>query len=361
MLFERTCREYGITARLTTRRSPTTTGKTERFHRSLRRELLDETGAFDTIEAAQAAIDEWVHAYNSVRPHQSLNMAAPASLFRSRSTDPDSAPSTPIDAEKPIADRPAPTVADRSGSAVEFDAVVPPSGVVTIAGTQQVWVGKNHAQRTVVMWADLSSVHVISDDTVITTVLSKLTTADLQRLRARGTRPGRPTPATAAVDTSTATHQPRAIEIDRTANRDGIVRRWRPRPRPGWCPRRRKPHHASHRRRPDPRDQRHPSDKTLPNPLDLEDIRRLTGVREASTPLPPAPPSGPQSVHRRLPTSGQIMVAGQRLRVSPTYTGTIVAVIVDDHHLRVLDGTKELSHHARTTTKAIHNFNAHRR
>lgn len=54
------------------------------------------------------------------------------------------------------------------------------------------------------------------------------------------------------------------------------------------------------------------------------------------------------------------MVAGQRLRVTPTYAGTIVTVIVDDHHLRVLDGTKELSLHARTTTKAIRNFNAHR-
>ena len=56
VLFERTCREYGITARLTKRRSPTTTGKIERFHRTLRRELLDETGAFDTIETAQTAI-----------------------------------------------------------------------------------------------------------------------------------------------------------------------------------------------------------------------------------------------------------------------------------------------------------------
>lgn len=36
---------------------------------------------------------------------------------------------------------------------MEFDTVVPPSEVVTIAGAQQVWVAKNYAQRTVVMWA----------------------------------------------------------------------------------------------------------------------------------------------------------------------------------------------------------------
>ncbi|MGV3703609.1 integrase core domain-containing protein [Mycolicibacterium sp. PO1] len=70
VLFERICRDNGITTRLTKRHSPTTTGKVERFHKTLRRELLDETGAFESIEAAQAAIDEWVHAYNTVRPHQ---------------------------------------------------------------------------------------------------------------------------------------------------------------------------------------------------------------------------------------------------------------------------------------------------
>ncbi|PVY95460.1 integrase-like protein [Actinomycetospora cinnamomea] len=42
VLFERVCRERGITARLTKRRSPTTTGKIERFHQTLRGELLDQ-------------------------------------------------------------------------------------------------------------------------------------------------------------------------------------------------------------------------------------------------------------------------------------------------------------------------------
>ncbi len=87
VLFERICRENGITARLAKRRSPTTSGKIERFHRTLRRELLDEVGAFASIEAAQAAIDEWVHAYNTLRPHQALNMATPAGLFRGRTAE----------------------------------------------------------------------------------------------------------------------------------------------------------------------------------------------------------------------------------------------------------------------------------
>ena len=41
VLFERVCRENGITARLTKPYSPTTTGKIERWHQTLRREFLD--------------------------------------------------------------------------------------------------------------------------------------------------------------------------------------------------------------------------------------------------------------------------------------------------------------------------------
>jgi transposase InsO family protein len=82
VLFERVCREHGITAKLTGPYSPTTTGKVERWHRTLRRELLDDCGPFADLPSAQAAISAWVHAYNHARPHQALDMATPASLFR---------------------------------------------------------------------------------------------------------------------------------------------------------------------------------------------------------------------------------------------------------------------------------------
>jgi transposase InsO family protein len=62
VLFERVCREHGITPRLTKPRSPTTTGKIERWHKSLRRELLDAASPFADQATAQAAIDAWVHA-----------------------------------------------------------------------------------------------------------------------------------------------------------------------------------------------------------------------------------------------------------------------------------------------------------
>jgi len=80
-MFDRICREQGISHRLTGVRSPTTTGKIERFHQSLRREFLDGR-VFASLEAAQAELDAWVLDYNSARPHQALEMQVPAERFR---------------------------------------------------------------------------------------------------------------------------------------------------------------------------------------------------------------------------------------------------------------------------------------
>ncbi|MYS86668.1 IS481 family transposase [Streptomyces sp. SID5474] len=93
VMFERVCRENGVNQRLTKPRSPTTTGKIERFHKTLRREMLDHSGPFANPAAAQAAIDAWVHAYIHTRPHQSLEMATPAQVFRPHTLT--TGPSTP--------------------------------------------------------------------------------------------------------------------------------------------------------------------------------------------------------------------------------------------------------------------------
>jgi hypothetical protein len=56
VLFDRILRENGISHRHTGVRSPTTTGKIERFHQSLRREFLDGK-TFASLETAQAELD----------------------------------------------------------------------------------------------------------------------------------------------------------------------------------------------------------------------------------------------------------------------------------------------------------------
>ena len=81
VLFDRICRENGIDHILTQPRSPTTTGKIERFHRSLRVEF-NTRQVFRNLKTAQEALDEWVAYYNTQRPHQALGDAAPESRFR---------------------------------------------------------------------------------------------------------------------------------------------------------------------------------------------------------------------------------------------------------------------------------------
>ena len=59
VLFDRVCRENGIEHLLTQPRSPTTTGKIERFHRALRAEFRTDR-VFTSLRVAQAELDEWV-------------------------------------------------------------------------------------------------------------------------------------------------------------------------------------------------------------------------------------------------------------------------------------------------------------
>lgn len=80
VLFDRICRENGIDHLLTAPRRPTTTGKIERFHRSLRQEFL--TGRiFGDLAGAQDELDRFVVSFNTERPHSALGMATPASRF----------------------------------------------------------------------------------------------------------------------------------------------------------------------------------------------------------------------------------------------------------------------------------------
>jgi transposase InsO family protein len=50
-------------------KSPTTTAKIERFHKSLRREFIADR-SFESFDAAHRVLDAWIHDYNTERPHQ---------------------------------------------------------------------------------------------------------------------------------------------------------------------------------------------------------------------------------------------------------------------------------------------------
>lgn len=60
---------------------PQTQGKDERFHRTLKAELLDGR-LFADLAAAQKAFDAWRQIYNCDRPHEALGLDVPANRYR---------------------------------------------------------------------------------------------------------------------------------------------------------------------------------------------------------------------------------------------------------------------------------------
>src|SRR5258708_8591295 len=82
VLFDRICNENGARHLLTAPYSPTTIGKVERFHRTLRVEFFTPNDyRFATLAEAQAALDAWVVEYNTLRPHQSVGDVPPVERF----------------------------------------------------------------------------------------------------------------------------------------------------------------------------------------------------------------------------------------------------------------------------------------
>ncbi|HET7482790.1 MAG TPA: IS481 family transposase [Actinomycetota bacterium] len=80
VLFDRICLNNGIRHLLTAPYSPTTTGKIERLHKTMRKEFFSEA-SFETIDDMQVALDRWVVDYNNEREHQSLGDVPPIRRF----------------------------------------------------------------------------------------------------------------------------------------------------------------------------------------------------------------------------------------------------------------------------------------
>lgn len=60
---------------------PQTQGKDERFHRTLKGDLLDRR-SFSSLAEAQQAFDAWRLVYNTKRPHEAIGMQTPSKRYR---------------------------------------------------------------------------------------------------------------------------------------------------------------------------------------------------------------------------------------------------------------------------------------
>lgn len=171
VLFDAICREHGIEHLLTQPRSPTTTGKIERFHRSLRAEFLAAAAPFTNLKTAQQALDEWVADYNTARPHQSLKMDTPAHRFHA------GAPSSPPSNS---------TMTTRSDTADDWiSRRVTANGVVCVSW-QQVSIGRYYAGHRCDIHVDGDLLRFWIGDKLVKTA-ARRTTGPVRKKRAMRT------------------------------------------------------------------------------------------------------------------------------------------------------------------------------
>jgi transposase InsO family protein len=365
VLFDRICRDNGIIHRLTAPRHPTTTGKIERFHGSLRRELLNDAVPFADLPAAQAAVDAWRQEYNTTRPHQALGMASPAERFTSAK---DSKAERLLPLRLPAILSPVPatggsqdtsqTPAPRSAAAavraydsgpVEFERVVPPSGNMEAAG-RQFWLGPRRAGQVITFWADTDVIHLTTGGLRVKSVRSHLSTADLARLAATGARPAGPPPLPKAEPGA-------AIEVERVVSKDGAV------------------HLASRYvlaaeilggRRVGIRIEQHtlmffdPATRELlrtrPSPLTWDQASRLWGASPAGP--PPRPSAEPITAQRRASNTGVIMIAGQKIALGRIHARRIVTVHVAADTITIDLASDDTRIVRRTTTQPARSIKA---
>jgi transposase InsO family protein len=76
--FDDVCQELGIHHILAGVRKPTTTGKIERWHRTLKDELLKFC---KDIEHFKSRLSEYIEWYNTGRPHWGIDLRTPLSVF----------------------------------------------------------------------------------------------------------------------------------------------------------------------------------------------------------------------------------------------------------------------------------------
>ena len=188
VLFDRICRENGVQHLLTQPRSPTTTGKIERFHRTLRAEF-DTRRVFTSLRAAQGALDEWVGYYNTQRPHQAIDDDTPAERFTDNLISIDN---SGLGSAEPAA--PASAVVETARAAARdgdgwVTRRVGANGVVCVSW-QQVSVGKYRAgQRCDVLVGETTLQFWIREELLKT--VTRTSSGEVRKKHAQGSRPGR--------------------------------------------------------------------------------------------------------------------------------------------------------------------------
>jgi transposase InsO family protein len=378
VLFERILRENGITHRLTRVRAPTTTGKVERFHQTLRKELLASLPPLPSAEVAQQVLDAWVEDYNQRRPHQALGGQTPAERFHVKPAldhpDPDGGAVLPLwlpaglDQERvgmpaaaPVGLQTPPTAeADPAGTnptvlPLEVDATVPTCGNLGVAG-RQVWLGRRLAGRTVQVRLDGTTMQVSLDGRLLKTLPCRLRPELLGQGRLEGARPADPAPAPMAAH-AVLVGPGDAVEVTRRVNTAGTVGVAGQQvsvglPLAGQTVTLRLEAATMHVL----------ADgvlvRSLPTPVPVGSRARLHGARLARGAL--VVPQGPVVVRRRASQRGQLQVAGERVQVGLSLARQVLTVHVTEGEFRIFDEGGLIKVIPRRDRQEVTRFKAHK-
>jgi len=236
--------------------------------------------------------------------------------------------------------------------AIEVDRIVPASGNMTV-GPQQFWLGTARAGQQVRFWIDTATVHLSIGGWRIKTVPSRLSAADLARLRRAGARPAGPPPAGPSPGALAAS---RCVEVDRLVTAAGGITLGNQlilvgSPLAGQRARIRLDGQLMHVITQDGVLWR-----SLPCPIPPGQRHRLQGVRLAG----PAPlPAAAVTVQRRVSSRGGIMVATQKIQAGMTHAGKTVTVICENNSFRLVIDGETIGVVPRTTSREIGRYKAY--
>jgi transposase InsO family protein len=172
VMFDKVCNDNGIRHLLTAPYSPTTTGKIERLHKTIRAEfLIEHDRQHATIEDAQAALDAWVVEYNTERPHQSCGGRPPLERFAL-------AERSLIVVEEPVVPARRPPVASRPSGVSRWVGL---SGRISLAGFDYV-VGATFAGEPVEVVVSNGLVEIFHAGVLVATHAQRLKPDQVDRV-----------------------------------------------------------------------------------------------------------------------------------------------------------------------------------
>jgi transposase InsO family protein len=176
--FQAELRDLGVTQKHSRPNHPTTCGKVERFHQTLKKWLTAQLRQPTTIAELQALCDQFVVYYNTRRPHRSLNRRTPLAAYQAR---PKTNPTTSAGAEPQ--------------ARVRRD-VVDAAGKLTLRHNgrlHHIGIGRTHARTPILMLINGLQIRIIHATTG--ELIRELVLNPAVDYQSRGVRKPRPKPS----------------------------------------------------------------------------------------------------------------------------------------------------------------------